>query len=166
MSDRAPVLVGVAQYVGRETDPTAAPDPLTMMIDVATRAAYNTGVGQRLFGHVDTFLQIPLAYWTPANGAALTAEHLGIDPRPFTVTGGLPCAGGPGSAYNMNSIAAMVERLREEDGSIGLVTGNVRYDAPSYAEFTSEIDAEIAARQLAADKQEQLWMRQQALLAQ
>ena len=35
-----------------------------------------------------------------------------------------------------------------------------------YAEFTSEIDAEIAARQLAADKQEQLWIRQQALLAQ
>ena len=35
-----------------------------------------------------------------------------------------------------------------------------------YAEYTEEIDAEIAARQLAADKQEQLWMRQQALLAQ
>jgi len=80
-SDRAPVFVGVAQYVGRETDPTAAPDPLTMMIDVATRAAYDTGVGQGLFSQVDTFFQIPLAYWTPANGAALTAEQLGINPR-------------------------------------------------------------------------------------
>ena len=35
-----------------------------------------------------------------------------------------------------------------------------------YAEHTAEIDAEIESRQLAADKHEQLWMRQQALLAQ
>lgn len=80
-SDRAPVLVGVAQYVGRETDPTAAPDPVTMLADVAARAAYDTGVGQRLFDHVDAYIQIPLAYWNPVNGAALTAERLGIDRR-------------------------------------------------------------------------------------
>ena len=80
-SDRAPVLVGVAQYVGRETDPTAAPDPVTMLADVATRAAYDSGVGQNLFAHVDTYLQIPLAYWTPVNGAALVADRLGIDHR-------------------------------------------------------------------------------------
>lgn len=35
-----------------------------------------------------------------------------------------------------------------------------------YAEFTAEIDAEIAAREEAADKHQELWMRQQALLAQ
>jgi len=80
-SDRAPVLVGVAQYVGRETDPTTAPDPVTMLADVATRAAYDSGVGQSVFAHVDTYLQIPLAYWTPVNGAALVAEQLGIDER-------------------------------------------------------------------------------------
>ena len=79
--DRAPVLVGVSQYVGRETDPTAAPDPVTLLADVATRAAYDTGVGQSLFAHVDTYLQIPLAYWTPVNGAALVAERMGIDGR-------------------------------------------------------------------------------------
>ncbi|WP_419927496.1 acetyl-CoA acetyltransferase [Candidatus Poriferisocius sp.] len=80
-SDRAPVLVGVAQYVGREIDPTAAPDPVTMLADVATRAAYDSGVGQTLFAHVDTYLQIPLAYWTPVNGAALVAERVGINGR-------------------------------------------------------------------------------------
>ena len=80
-ADRAPVLVGVAQYVGRETDPTAAPDPVTLLADVATRAAYDTGVGQSLFAHVDTYLQIPLAYWTPVNGAGLVAERVGIDGR-------------------------------------------------------------------------------------
>lgn len=77
-SDRAPVLVGVAQCVGREADPTAAPDPVTMLADVAARAAYDSGVGQRLFGHVDAYLQIPMAFWTPANGAAMVAERLGI----------------------------------------------------------------------------------------
>ena len=80
-SDRAPVLVGVAQYVGRETDPTAAPDPVTMLADVATRAAYDAGVGQSLFAHVDAYFQIPLSHWFPANGALLTAERLGIDRR-------------------------------------------------------------------------------------
>lgn len=35
-----------------------------------------------------------------------------------------------------------------------------------YAEYTAEVDAEITARQEAADKHERLWTRQQALLAQ
>ena len=45
-------------------------------------------------------------------------------PAPSLSPAGFRTQGGPGSAYNMNSLAAMVERLREEDGSIGLVTGN------------------------------------------
>lgn len=35
-----------------------------------------------------------------------------------------------------------------------------------YAEHTDEVEAEIDARQQAANEQEQLWMRQQALLTQ
>ena len=34
-----------------------------------------------------------------------------------------------------------------------------------YAEYTAEVDAEITARQEASEKHEQLWMRQQELLA-
>ncbi len=49
------------------------------------------------------------------------------DPRGFTVTGGLPYAGGPASAYCLHSIASMVERLREGKGARGLVTGNGWY---------------------------------------
>ena len=79
--DRAPVLVGVAQYVGRDTDPAAAPDPVTMLADVAARAAADSGVGPPLFAHVDTYLQIPSAFWTPVNGAGLVAERLGIGDR-------------------------------------------------------------------------------------
>jgi acetyl-CoA C-acetyltransferase len=49
------------------------------------------------------------------------------DPRGFTVTGGLPYAGGPGTGYNIASLAAMTERLRAAPADIGLVTGNGMY---------------------------------------
>lgn len=57
-------------------------------------------------------------------------DSLGIapdDPRPLTVTGGLPYFGGPGNNYVAHSIATMVERLRAEHGKIGLVTANGWY---------------------------------------
>ncbi|TMF07756.1 MAG: hypothetical protein E6I38_08560 [Chloroflexi bacterium] len=56
----------------------------------------------------------------------LGLDALGLkpdDPRPLTVTGGLPYAGGPGNNYVMHSIATMVQRLREAPGEYGLVTG-------------------------------------------
>ena len=116
-SDRAPVLVGVAQYVGREADPTASPDPLTMVADVATRAAYDSGVGNSLFAHVDTYFQIPLAYWTPANGAALAAERLGIYRRArIQNTGG----GGEMGVLAANHLAAEIMAGRTE---VAVMTG-------------------------------------------
>jgi acetyl-CoA C-acetyltransferase len=45
------------------------------------------------------------------------------DPRPLTVTGGLAYAGGPGNNYTMHSVAAAVERLREDRKAKALVTG-------------------------------------------
>jgi len=60
----------------------------------------------------------------------LAAEQLGLaenDPRGFTVTGGLPYAGGPASAYCLHSIATMAEKLRQRPGSKGFVTGNGWY---------------------------------------
>jgi acetyl-CoA C-acetyltransferase len=56
----------------------------------------------------------------------LGRDALGIepeDPRPLTVTGGLPYFGGPGNNYTMHSIAQMVEQLREDPERAGLVTG-------------------------------------------
>jgi len=56
----------------------------------------------------------------------LGLDALGLspgDPRPLTVTGGLPYAGGPGNNYVMHSIASTVQRLREAPGEYGLVTG-------------------------------------------
>jgi acetyl-CoA C-acetyltransferase len=57
----------------------------------------------------------------------LGLEALGLkpdDPRPITVAGGLPYAGGPGNNYVGHSIAAMVGRLRERRHDFGMVTGN------------------------------------------
>lgn len=45
------------------------------------------------------------------------------DPRGVTATGGLPFAGGPASNYLGHSVAAMVQRLRADPGSAGLVSG-------------------------------------------
>jgi len=55
----------------------------------------------------------------------LACAALGIaedDPRPLTVTGGLPYFGGPGNNYSMHAIASMVERLRQEPQRKGLVS--------------------------------------------
>ena len=65
-------------------------------------------------------------------GASLhfACDALGIDPlgidgsgRSLTVTGGLPYAGGPGSNYLAHAVATMVEALRRDPGSFGMVTG-------------------------------------------
>ncbi|MHB8684457.1 MAG: acetyl-CoA acetyltransferase [Dehalococcoidia bacterium] len=60
----------------------------------------------------------------------IARDALGVapdDPRPLTVTGGLPYFGGPGNNYVTHSIATMVERLRAAPGDIGLVTANGWY---------------------------------------
>jgi acetyl-CoA C-acetyltransferase len=56
---------------------------------------------------------------------ALDALGVGPDHRlaPFTVTGGLPYAGGAGSCYLLSATASMADALVAEPGTTGLVTG-------------------------------------------
>ncbi len=58
----------------------------------------------------------------------VACREMGIaedDPRPFTVTGGLPYFGGAGNAYTLMSVAQMMQRLRAAaPGSKGLCNGN------------------------------------------
>ncbi|MFC7504896.1 enoyl-CoA hydratase, partial [Nocardioides sp. GCM10030258] len=55
----------------------------------------------------------------------VAARSLGLPlSRALTVTGGLTFAGGPWNNYVTHSIATMVERLREQPDSLGLVTAN------------------------------------------
>ncbi|MBW1923775.1 MAG: acetyl-CoA acetyltransferase [Deltaproteobacteria bacterium] len=54
----------------------------------------------------------------------ITARMLGIpkdDPRPLTITGGMPYFGGPGNNYSLHAICNMADLLRREPEKIGLV---------------------------------------------
>jgi len=55
----------------------------------------------------------------------IAARALGLDdddPRPLSVTGGLPYFGGPGNAYSLHGIATMMDWLRARPGTYGMVT--------------------------------------------
>src|SRR4029434_10158490 len=57
-------------------------------------------------------------------------KHVGMaddDPRPISVTGGLPFFGGPGNNYVTHSIAEMMNVVRKKPGSFGMVTANGNY---------------------------------------
>jgi len=79
-------------------------------------ALSHAGIGIDDIAHIDLYSCFPSAVQM---GAA--ALGLGLD-RPLTVTGGLSFCGGPLNNYVTHSIAAMVDVLRGDPGSIGLVT--------------------------------------------
>src|SRR5262249_56340448 len=57
-------------------------------------------------------------------------KEIGIaddDPRPISVTGGLPFFGGPGNNYVTHSIAEMMNVVRRKPGSFGMVTAPGNY---------------------------------------
>ena len=88
-------------------------------IRLAGRAALElAGIDVDDLAHVDVYSCFPSAVQIAAKEMGL-----GID-RPLTVTGGLSFAGGPWNNYVSHSIATMVERLRADAGSVGLVTAN------------------------------------------
>lgn len=61
-----------------------------------------------------------------ASSLNFARDALGLaedDQRSLTVTGGLPYHGGPASNYITHSVAAMVETLRSDPGSVGVVSG-------------------------------------------
>ncbi len=70
--------------------------------------------------HVDLYSCFPSA-------VTIAADELGLptdDPaRPLTVTGGLTFAGGPGNNYGTHALATLVDTLRRDPGSLGLLTG-------------------------------------------
>jgi acetyl-CoA C-acetyltransferase len=87
------------------------------------RALEMAGIGRDQLDYIDLYSCFPVA-------VEIGAEELGLsldDPRGFTVTGGLPYAGGPGNNYAMHSIAVMLGKLRAKPRSWGLVTGNGWY---------------------------------------
>jgi acetyl-CoA C-acetyltransferase len=88
-------------------------------IRAAGRAALEAaGLAIGAIDHVDLYSCFPSA-------VQIGRDMLGIaddDPRPLTVTGGLPYFGGPASNYSMHAIATTMERLRARPGTTGIVT--------------------------------------------
>jgi acetyl-CoA C-acetyltransferase len=94
---------------------------------MAEQVFENTGPNGNLsidnIEHIDFYSCFPSAVAMARDTFGLSVD----DPRPLTITGGLPFHGGAGNNYVMNSIAAMVEKVRADKGSYGLVTANGGY---------------------------------------
>lgn len=80
-------------------------------------AAANASASE--LAHLEIYSCFPIA-------VRFACDAMGIDPasRQLTQTGGLPFFGGAGNNYSMHGIASMVETLRADPGSLGLVLAN------------------------------------------
>lgn len=98
------------------------------------------GIGVDDVAHLDLYSCFPSAVQIAAGELGIDLE---ADARPPTVTGGLTFAGGPGSSYVTHSLATMGERLRDDPGAHGLLTGVGWY-------MTKHANALLSARPPAA----------------
>lgn len=85
------------------------------------RALDHAGMDADGIGAFDLYSCFPCAVFSSM--AALGIDHHS-DPRPLTLTGGLPFFGGPGNNYSMHGIVSMTEWLRAHAGQRGLVLAN------------------------------------------
>jgi acetyl-CoA C-acetyltransferase len=88
-----------------------------------TTALANAGIPLDQIELIDFYSCFPIA-------VAMAIEMLGLDPadpRGFTLTGGLPYAGGPGNSYSFHSLATAIDRLQRGEANNALVTGNGWY---------------------------------------
>jgi len=86
----------------------------------ARRALEVAGVGAAEIALFDFYSCFPVAVFDVRDGLGVAAD----DPRPLTVTGGLPFFGGAGNNYSMHAIASMVRALRDRPGTYGFVGAN------------------------------------------
>jgi acetyl-CoA C-acetyltransferase len=103
--------------VSHRADLTSSP-----AIRTAGKALFGlAGIGPDDIGHVDLYSCFPSAVEVAATELGLPLD---LD---LTVTGGLSFAGGPWNNYVSHSIATMLDVLRNDPASLGLVTANGGY---------------------------------------
>jgi acetyl-CoA C-acetyltransferase len=83
----------------------------------------HTGITLDEISRFDIYSCFPSAVQIACNELGLSP----LDPRGVTVTGGLPCFGGPGNNYSLHAIAEMATTLRATGKGHGLVTANGLY---------------------------------------
>jgi acetyl-CoA C-acetyltransferase len=86
----------------------------------AKRALDVAGIAASDVALFDLYSCFPIAVFNVRDGLGIAAD----DPRPLTVTGGLPYFGGAGNNYSMHGIASMVRALRAKPGAYGFVAAN------------------------------------------
>jgi acetyl-CoA C-acetyltransferase len=105
------------------------------MKETSHAAMSAAGVGIDEIAYLDLYSCFP-------SSVNFSRDALGIgasDPRPLTVTGGLPYHGGPGSAYLGHSIATLVDKLREDPRAFGMASGvGMHMTNHSYAVYCAE----------------------------
>jgi acetyl-CoA C-acetyltransferase len=112
--------------LGTERDLIERPDLGAAPTGVATieAALASADATAAEMAHFDFYSCFPIAVFAAAvDGLGMAAD----DPRGLSVTGGLPFFGGPGNNYTTHAIATMVERLRADEGSSGLVFSHGGY---------------------------------------
>ncbi len=77
--ERLPVLVGAAQLLDRETDPTRTASPLQMLKRVAREAAAQAGPVDAILRAIDAIALVEVLAWHPQNGPRLLADALGSE---------------------------------------------------------------------------------------
>ena len=93
-------------------------------IEIAARESFaHSGTSVDDLKYLDLYSCFPAVVQIARDALGIPAD----DSRALTVTGGLPYFGGPGNNYVMHSIATMLEKLRQDPGSYGLVSGNGWY---------------------------------------
>ncbi len=92
--------------------------PAIRLAGASALALADTGVDE--LGLVDLYSCFPSVVQIAATELGLPVDDPG---RPLTVTGGMTFAGGPGNNYGTHAVASMVQALRSDPGSRGLVTG-------------------------------------------
>lgn len=111
-----PVLVGVAQWVARELDAAQAPDPGSLLAQLAQQAADDAHGGRALLERIDSIGLIPVAGWAPGNGPRRIAEEIGISVAKEieTTTGG---------EIGITLVNALAQRIARGESEVALVAG-------------------------------------------
>ncbi len=93
------------------------------LAECARRALDSAGVTIDEVEGLDLYACFPSSVEVARDSFGIAAD----DPRPLTLTGGLPYHGGPGSNYVTHSIANTMQWLRDGRGGHALVHGNGYY---------------------------------------
>jgi len=124
---RTPVLVGVGQITQKEKDVEKAKSPLDLMEDAVKLAAKDTGLGEALFGKLDTITCVRFITDSPDSGrlpfgkygniAQSLANKLNVQPANT-------CYGPTGGNTPQYLVNYTAERIAEGDQSVVLVAGS------------------------------------------